>query len=90
MHFTQDKIIVRRHGKTPGRPLDTKKAELTKRLNDVKGLVHSGSRHSTFDLGHSTYPRYSALLLSSAVLLVPRVCIWHPTKPSCSPNHITD
>jgi hypothetical protein len=37
--FTQDKIIVRRHSKTPGQPLDTKKAELAKLLNDVKGLA---------------------------------------------------
>jgi len=39
MFFTKDKILVRKHSKTPGMPLDTKKLELARLLNDVKGLV---------------------------------------------------
>ena len=50
MQFTQDKIVVRKHGRTPGQPLDTKKAELAKLLNDVKGLVLLASNARRADL----------------------------------------
>jgi hypothetical protein len=39
MFFTHDNILVRKHSKTPGLPLDSRKAELAKLLNDVKSLA---------------------------------------------------
>ena len=39
MFFTQDKILVRKHSKTPGLPLDSRKLELARVLNDVKSLA---------------------------------------------------